>query len=210
MGKSTIKFTRTREVSLPLRGHANDAGIDFFVPTFDSDFIKDLKLKNPDLFLTDINNSLVKFDDAEGLNYIPLSSLSRINIPSGVYCQMEEAGRALIAHNKSGVASKLGLLVGACVDGDTMIETNKGIFTAKTLTKDFIRYNEILINGYDELKKEYGFYEFDGFRVSGEKESIKFIFEDKSELICSEDHLLLTDSGWKMAKDIDSKDNLIQ
>jgi dUTPase len=65
--------------------------------------------------LSDENPSPVKFDDLKGLNYILLAPLSRINIPSGVYCQMEEPGRALIAHNKSGVASSLGLIYGAQV-----------------------------------------------------------------------------------------------
>lgn len=144
MAKSVIKFTRIRNVQLPVRGHAHDAGIDFFVPTFDPRFIEDLKEKNQDLFeapvscgsgltivgpqlilddttsrgvfdLNDDNNSPVKFDDDKGLNYLLLSPMSRINIPSGIYCQMEDSGRALIAHNKSGVASKHGLIYGAQV-----------------------------------------------------------------------------------------------
>lgn len=144
MTKSVIKFTRTRNVKLPTRGHAHDAGIDFYVPEFDLTFMKDLKLKNPDLSksspsylpqsmggslilsdgsnlasvqfdLSDPNNSIVKYDDEIGSNYILLAPLSRINIPSGIYCQMEQEGRALIAHNKSGVASKHGLVFGAQV-----------------------------------------------------------------------------------------------
>lgn len=143
MAKSTIKFTRTRNVKLPSRGHAHDAGIDFYVPEFDSTFMEDLKTKNPDLFpksyysndpghgyltvsggtnqpsiqfdLSDVNNSIVKYDEEKGANYILLAPLSRINIPSGIYCQMEQEGRALIAHNKSGIASKHGLVFGAQV-----------------------------------------------------------------------------------------------
>jgi len=142
MAKSTIKFTRIRDVKLPSRGHKLDAGIDFFVPKFDKVFIKDLLIKNPNLGpdevrdgysfptltisgaqkeaavhfdLHDYNNSIVRFDDVEGLNYVLLPPLSRINIPSGIYCQMQEEGRALIAANKSGVASKQGLIFGAQV-----------------------------------------------------------------------------------------------
>lgn len=147
MEKSVIKFTRTRNVKLPARGHAHDAGIDFFVPKFDPTFMEDLKEKNKELFekpiryaagygvkapgitlhgeennpiqvefdLNDFNSSPVRYDDSKGLNYILLAPLSRINILSGIYCQMEEAGRALIAHNKSGVASKHGLIYGAQV-----------------------------------------------------------------------------------------------
>lgn len=141
MAKTTIKFTRTRNVTLPVRGHALDAGIDFFVPSFDKQLIEDLKKKNPDLFKTSIqsssagslvftgglvsapsvelclddeNDSIVKFDDDKG-NYFLLPPMGRINIPSGIYCQMAESGRALIAANKSGVASKQGLIFGAQV-----------------------------------------------------------------------------------------------
>lgn len=142
MAKSIIKFTRIRDVQLPDRGHKLDAGIDFFVPKFNKVFIKDLLIKNPDLRprelpdgcsystltisggqresdvkfnLHDYNDSIVRFDDAEGLNYFLLPPLSRVNIPSGIYCQMQEEGRALIAANKSGVASKQGLIFGAQV-----------------------------------------------------------------------------------------------
>lgn len=147
MAKSIIKFTRTRDVDLPRRGHKHDAGIDFFVPKFNKIFVNDLKVKNPDLFnnqspydgagyvhevgtismkgdsqspelrfdLKDHNKSLIKFDENEGKSYIPLAPMQRVNIPSGIYCKMEDPGRALIAHNKSGIASKKGLVFGAQV-----------------------------------------------------------------------------------------------
>lgn len=149
MAKSIIKFTRSREVKLPYRAHATDAGIDFFVPTFDKNFIEDIKKKNPKLFnennngypassgliassgcismsgsspspklefnLSDNNSSFFKMDDQEGALYFLLPSLGRVNIPSGIYCQMQENGRALIACNKSGIASKHGIIFGAQV-----------------------------------------------------------------------------------------------
>ena len=68
-----------------------------------------------DFDLSDHNNTIVKYDESEGKNYFLLSPLSRVNIPSGIYCQMQEEGRALIAANKSGVASKQGLIFGAQV-----------------------------------------------------------------------------------------------
>jgi dUTPase len=142
MAKSIIKFTKIRDVKLPSRGHKLDAGIDFFIPKFDKVFLKDLLAKNPDLRpndsgfcvshhsltlsggqkeseihfdLNDHNDSIVKYDEESGLNYFLLPPLSRVNIPSGIYCQMQEEGRALIAANKSGVASKQGLIFGAQV-----------------------------------------------------------------------------------------------
>ena len=140
MAKSIIKFTKTRNVELPARSHAHDAGIDFFVPKFDPTFIADLKLKNADLFvakgtlsnqlgsltlsglnaevqfeMSDENNTIFRWDEDKEQLYFLLSSLSRVNIPSGIYCQMEEADRALIAANKSGIASREGLIFGAQV-----------------------------------------------------------------------------------------------
>jgi len=65
--------------------------------------------------VSDKNESIIKFDEQEGKAYFPLLPHERLNIPSGIYCLMEEHGRALIANNKSGVASKLGLVFGASV-----------------------------------------------------------------------------------------------
>jgi dUTPase len=138
-----IKFVRLRDVNMPARGHKFDAGIDFFVPKFDKSFIDDLILKNPHLNtpvknsscitlssslnisqyggntlefdLSDENTSFVKYDESKGLNYFPIMPFSRVNIPSGIYCQMAESSRALIAANKSGIASKHGLIFGAQV-----------------------------------------------------------------------------------------------
>jgi dUTPase len=150
----TIKFLKIRDVKSPSRAHDFDAGIDFFVPTFDASFVKDLKEKNPIIWpkkehysgegcsmnsatitmagflpagysselgvkvkydLRDDNDTQIKFDDAEGKNYFLLAPGSRINIPSGIKSRMALPGRALIAFNKSGIATKYGLVAGACV-----------------------------------------------------------------------------------------------
>ena len=136
-----IKFTRTRDVKLPQRGNPTDAGIDFFVPKFDKEFVAIFKEKNPTLYLsdweptnsnsltisgtdtnqgynldlTDNNDSIIKFDEDEGKSYFPLLPGTRINIPSGIHCLMETTDTALIGANKSGIASKHGLLFGAHV-----------------------------------------------------------------------------------------------
>jgi dUTPase len=150
MEKSVIKFWRSRDVQLPSRGHDGDAGMDFYVPAFDSRFISDLLGKNPHLSksrcndssgtihahstsvtfalvdhgssnaalefdLSDSNNTFIKFDQELCKNYFLLAPLSRVNIPSGIFCQMSAPGRALIASNKSGIASKHGLIFGAQV-----------------------------------------------------------------------------------------------
>ena len=140
MNKEVTKFLKSRNVKNPSRGFPTDAGIDFFVPVFDKDFIESLKSKNPDIFdprpndysgqinlygttgytnveynLSDNNVSKIKFDDEKGENYFLLPPHSRILIPSGIHSRMSNQGRALVAANKSGIASKHGVIFGAQV-----------------------------------------------------------------------------------------------
>lgn len=61
------------------------------------------------------NLNIVKFDAKLGLSYFELYALQRILIPSGIFCKMQSHNRALIAANKSGVATKNGLVFGAQV-----------------------------------------------------------------------------------------------
>ena len=65
--------------------------------------------------LNDNNDSIIKFDDEKGLNYFLLAPHQRVLIPSGIKSRMSNPGRALIAANKSGVATKSGLVFGAQV-----------------------------------------------------------------------------------------------
>lgn len=117
----TIKFLKTRNVKSPSRANKYDAGIDFYVPEFTEEFLKDLREKNPDIAI--LENSIV------------LLPGERVLIPSGIHCQMASPHRALIAANKSGVATKFGLIFGAQVvdfeyQGEihlSIINTNKGI-----------------------------------------------------------------------------------
>lgn len=142
---SKIQFLKVRNVLSPSRAYDFDAGIDFYVPQFNSTFIKDLKDKNPDIFskkeccchsngvytlassgtltisgsasttyvMEDKNDSIIKFDDEKGLNYFLLAPHQGVLIPSGIHVRMAGPGRALIAANKSGIASKHQLVFGA-------------------------------------------------------------------------------------------------
>ena len=101
---STIKFLKTRDVKSPSRANKYDAGIDFYVPELTDEFVKILQEKNPSFDKRFISNEAIL-----------LYPQKRILIPSGIYCQMSETGRALIAANKSGVATKTGLVFGAQV-----------------------------------------------------------------------------------------------
>jgi dUTPase len=98
---NTIKFLKTRDVKSPSRANKYDAGIDFFVPEFTPEYLKILEEKNPEIWIDN--------------DKIALNSGERILMPSGIYCQMANPYRALIAANKSGVSTKLGLIFGAQV-----------------------------------------------------------------------------------------------
>jgi dUTP pyrophosphatase len=80
-----IKFAKVREVESPKRGHPTDAGIDFFIPR-------------------DFNN---------GIPYT-INSGKSILIPSGIKIEIPYGFMGLFL-NKSGIASKKKLLIGAQV-----------------------------------------------------------------------------------------------
>ena len=83
--ENVMKFSRVREVKSPTRGTSKSAGIDFYVPG----------------------------DFASGGEYF-IKPGENVLIPSGIKAKVP-TGYALIAFNKSGVATKKGLYVGACV-----------------------------------------------------------------------------------------------
>jgi len=103
MAKEQIKFLKIRDVKSPTRAYEFDAGIDFYVPEFNKQFLEDLADKNQ-------GRDLVMKD-----GYIIVPAHSRIMIPAGIKSRMAKPGRALIAANKSGVATKNGLVYGAQV-----------------------------------------------------------------------------------------------
>ena len=146
MTKSIIKFAKSRDVKLPSRSNKTDAGIDFYVPVFNKQFLEDIKQKNPELFKTKMyygsggagtmagtgcvvvtgiggsyssavvpkKDNFIFFDETVFKNYFILKPQEKVNIPSGIHYKMG-SDRALIAFNKSGVASKDGLVMGASV-----------------------------------------------------------------------------------------------
>lgn len=112
----TIEFTRIRDVKMPNRANSHDAGIDFFVPNYSEDFIIALKLKNEKYNLAyehTIN------DENEETLFITLKPGQQVLIPSGIKVNIHDKNTYLEANNKSGIATKFGLLVGATiVDAD--------------------------------------------------------------------------------------------
>jgi len=97
-----MKYSKIRDVKSPNRGTPQSAGIDFFIP-----------------------------NDWNGGAPMDLQPGANILIPSGIKVNVP-TGYALIAFNKSGVASKKGLIVGACViDEDYQGEVHLNVINTK-------------------------------------------------------------------------------
>lgn len=111
-----MKISLTRNVKAPERGTQHSAGIDFFVPEYDNQFLTDFTEKNK----KQIESNEVEISTDQML----LKPHARVLIPAGVHVNLEEftkrivtdeeirgvkVGVALIVHNKSGVGSKKGL-----------------------------------------------------------------------------------------------------
>lgn len=103
---SKLFFAKTRLVKSPERGTSRSAGIDFFVPEFTDEFIKDLINKNPNYSQIRSCNYSYYIDESKKL--VLLAPHERLLIPSGIKIRGRES-IALIAHNKSGIGVKKGL-----------------------------------------------------------------------------------------------------
>ena len=99
-----IRFTKIRNVKSPSRNQG-DAGSDFYVPEYSEEFVKDLKEKNKD-------NDIVIVPKK---NLIYISEHSQILIPSGIKVDIIDKNTYLDFENKSGIATKKELLIGAQV-----------------------------------------------------------------------------------------------
>ena len=102
-----IQFTKIRDVKSPNRANSNDAGTDFYIPNFTEDFLVDLKKKNE-------NQKLVYYIKDNNLN-ISIPPGNEIIIPSGIKVNILDKTTYLEANNKSGIATKKQLLVGASI-----------------------------------------------------------------------------------------------
>ena len=103
----TLRYCKVRQVKSPARAHGTDAGIDFFVP-------EDLTLEQMQpKFQTAGYMPIVVFnDDKQTIKSFLIEPGQSILIPSGIKMEVPE-GYMLMYDNKSGVATKKRLLVGA-------------------------------------------------------------------------------------------------
>ena len=125
-----MQFTKTRIVKSPTRANTNDAGIDFYIP--------ELTINDISLIRSNYNIDYDITKDYGLIQSIDILPHGRILIPSGIHVRLEQ-NTALIFMNKSGVASKTGLIIGACVVDESytgevhlsLINTSENIITIK-------------------------------------------------------------------------------
>ena len=111
-----MQFIKTRVVKDPVRDVKENAGIDFYIPEATPEFLFDLHKKNPDYVrimgdfdFTPTDRGVITDD---GKIYIPPHQA--IIIPTGIKSKFGPE-LALIANNKSGIATKKQLIFGASV-----------------------------------------------------------------------------------------------
>jgi len=99
-----LKFAKTRDVQSPSRGTKKSAGIDFYVPKATKEFIDKLTSMNKE--------SLIMYETYK--DNFRIRPFSNILFPLGIKVNVPK-DYALIFFNKSGISSKKGLIIGACV-----------------------------------------------------------------------------------------------
>jgi len=122
-----LLFTRVREVRKPNRANSGDAGIDFYVPHLTDEDIRIIPQNENQMHQ---GNLRFKYDDNENI-HISLAPGGRVLIPSGVRVLIDPRESMLMAANKSGVATKRGLLYTAeIVDSTYTGEVHIGVFNS--------------------------------------------------------------------------------
>lgn len=102
----TLQYTKVRDVKSPNRAHPFDAGIDFYVPNDLTLDTMNEKFKTTGCQLSTVcnENGVIKQFIIQPNESILIPSGIKVKVPNGYMLQFT---------NKSGVASKRGLLVGA-------------------------------------------------------------------------------------------------
>ena len=105
-------FKKVRDVKSPSKAYNTDAGIDLYVPKINQSFLDAFFKINNRLYSKDIDDIRKEIFISEKRIYVPRNS--NLLIPSGI-CFNLPKGYCLVAFNKSSIASKKGLILGACV-----------------------------------------------------------------------------------------------
>ena len=118
----SFRYVKVREVKSPIKEGADNAGIDFFVPT-DLTFEQlekanekanlEIEQLNVTAFTSFMGQVAVHVNNQGFISTIWMKPGTRIIIPSGIKGLLDPIGTMLQANNKSGVATKKGLIYGA-------------------------------------------------------------------------------------------------
>lgn len=126
-----FRFIKVREVVSPNRANPNDAGLDFYVPTnlYPEDIHDKNEFDSNGYILFD-SNGISKYPFNENfVRHIALKPGHRILIPSGIKGLLEPPASMLMVANKSGIATKKGLIFTAeIVDSPYVGEIHIGIY----------------------------------------------------------------------------------
>lgn len=171
-----LLFTKVREVKSPNRANSGDAGLDFYVPILTVDDIRKVKQNEDQMHLGNLRFS---YDNDDTIS-VKLTPGGRVLIPSGIRVLIDPKESMLMAANKSGVATKKGLLYTAeIVDSPYTGEVHIGVFNSSpqkveiNLTKNeklmqFVHVPIILSTPVEVTKEQYEAFEKDwGTRGSG-------------------------------------------
>ena len=133
-----FRFIKVRDVKTPSRGNAGDAGLDFYIPrNLDPQQLIHMEAnQSPHHFTPDfvlgvdtLTNFVTQFDLYPG---------GKILIPSGIKPLIEPRESMLMAANKSGLASKRGILYTAeIVDSPYVGEIHIGIINLSRVVQTF-------------------------------------------------------------------------
>ena len=91
------------------------------------------------------------------------------------------------------------LMVNPCVTGDTLIATTDGLKKANNLIR---KPFSALVDGESYRSKN-------GFWKTGDREVVQIQFSSGRQLEVTENHLIMTTSGWKTAGDLTSEDEVV-
>lgn len=199
--RNPVDFYKCRDVNDPTRAWSA-AGIDFYMPRFrdskertewpdddkvlyipDTVFFQDLQTRSQNGW----KSRIFGYDPDSNLNYIALEPGERVAIPSGIKARFNVKDIALVAFNKSGVATKKGLTVGACVvDEDYLGEIHISLINTSNTEQIRLYENEKLVqflviplvrpcfsmlteNEWDEYVRESGSLRGAGWQGSSDK-----------------------------------------
>ena len=126
-----FRFIKVRDVKSPSRGNEGDAGLDFYIP--EDLTLQDLVKANSQLMFhsetPEPGKVSLGYNSNNQVQFIYIFPFTRILIPSGIRGLLEPRYSMLMAANKSGISTKMGLIYTAeIVDSPYTGEIHIGVY----------------------------------------------------------------------------------